>query len=435
MQFKAVLKILLKTLRNRLGRWLQKLAWAQKIEEHSSSGHITGTSFSWLEPHANSGSDRDFWVQTLYKITYPVIHHLAQGTLKSSMPLETGAQYFMNVGNVSYLEALGRTMAGVAPWMSLPDDQTGEGKLRTSLRMKLLSGLANSVNPDHADYMSYRIELQSIVDAAYVAHGFIRARHALWDPLDQITKQRFIAEFKSLRNRYGAYNNWLLFSAVIEVFLMSLEEDYDPARVQFAIEKMREWYLGDGWYSDGPKFSMDYYNSFVIHPMLVDVLRILSERKLVELSEYEQAVKRMVRYSVFLERMIMPDGTFAPIGRSITYRTGAFQVLSQVALMKSLPEDLPPAQVRCALTTVFKNMYGNNQNFDKDGWLVLGFNGYQPMLADTYTSTGSLYMATLAFLPLGLPADSEFWVAPARLWSAVKAWQGLQINKDYKVEY
>lgn len=65
----------------------------------------------------------------------------------------------------------------------------------------------------------------------------------------------------------------------------------------------------------------------------------------------------------------MPDGVFPAFGRSATYRTGAFQSLSQVALMKILPSYIHPAQVRCALTAVFVNMYDGNQNFDKTaGW-------------------------------------------------------------------
>ena len=63
-------------------------------------------------------------------------------------------------------------------------------------------------------------------------------------------------------------------------------------------------------------------------------------------------------------------------------------------------------------------MYEGNQNFDKDGWLVLGFNGHQPECADGYTSTGSLYMATLSFLPLGLPADDPFWTDAYADWTS-----------------
>ncbi|RYD75436.1 MAG: DUF2264 domain-containing protein [Sphingobacteriales bacterium] len=384
----------------------------------------------------NTGlQDRAIWVKSLYKISYPVIHNLANETLKKNMPLEKLPNYGLNLTKVTYLEALGRTAAGVAPWLALPDDETEEGKMRKSLRLELLKGLANSVNPESPDYMNYRTESQPIVDAAYVAQAFIRAPEALWKPLDDLTKKRFVEEFKALRTRSGAYNNWLLFSGLTEGFLLSIGEQYDPARVQFAVNKMKEWYVGDSWYSDGEKFSMDYYNSYVIHPMLVDLMKILVDKKRAPQSEYDLVLKRMVRYSEYLERLISPEGTYPAYGRSITYRTAAFQALAQTALMEKLPDYVKPAQVRCGLTKVIYNLYNGNQNFDQQGWLVLGFNGHQPEVADIYTSTGSLYMATLGFLTLGLPADHKFWTDEAAPWTSLKAWKGEQIKKDYKVEY
>lgn len=379
--------------------------------------------------------DRAFWVHTLNRIAYPVVHNLANETLKKNMPLEKGPNYGLNLTKVTYLEALGRTMAGLAPWLALPDDDSAEGKTRKIMRAELLKGLANSVNPASPDYISYQTESQPIVDAAYVAHAFLRAPKALWEPLDEITKKRFIEEFKSLRTRSGAYNNWLLFSGLTEGFLLSIGEQYDPARVQFAINKMKEWYVGDSWYSDGTKFSMDYYNSYVIHPMLVDLLKVLVDKKRAPQADYDLAVKRMVRYSEYLERVIAPDGTYPPYGRSITYRMAAFQALAQTALMEKLPEYIKPAQVRCALSKVMHTMFDGNQNFDEKGWLVLGFNGHQPMIADSYTSTGSLYLTTLGFLNLGLPADNPFWADAPAPWTSVKAWNGEPVKKDYKVEY
>ena len=379
--------------------------------------------------------DRAIWVKHLYRIAYPVIHNLANETLKKNMPVEKAPGYGLNAAKVTYLEALGRTVAGVAPWLALPDDETAEGKLRKTMRTELLKALTNSVNPESPDYISYRAESQPIVDAAYVAHAFLRAPKALWEPLDETTKKRFVEEFKSLRTRTGAYNNWLLFAGLTEGFLLSIGEQYDPARVQFAINKMKEWYVGDSWYSDGEKFSMDYYNSYVIHPMLVDLLKVLVEKKKAQQADYDLALRRMVRYSEYLERIISPEGTYPAYGRSITYRTAAFQALAQVALMEKLPEYVKPAQVRGGLTKVIYNLYNGNQNFDDKGWLVLGFNGHQPEIADTYTSTGSLYMATLGFLTLGLPADNKFWTDAPAPWTSLKAWSGETIKKDYKVEY
>lgn len=388
------------------------------------------------QPVASTGlQDREFWVKTLYKMAYPVVHHLANETLKKNLPLELGNDYNLKVKKVTYLEAVGRTMAGIAPWLALPDDETAEGKMRKQLREELLKGLVHAVDPGSPDYLNFRTEGQPIVDAAYVAQAFLRAPKALWEPLDTLTKQRFVEAFKSLRNRKGAYNNWLLFAGINEGFLMKIGEQYDPSRIDYALRKMKEWYVGDGWYSDGEKFSMDYYNSYVIHPMLVDLLKITAGKKFSLQEDYDLALKRMIRYAEFLERIISPEGTYPAFGRSITYRTAAFQALAQVALMEKLPTYISPAQVRCALTAVMHNMFDGPQNFDKNGWLVLGFNGSQPMVADVYTSTGSLYMATLGFLDLGLPADNKFWTDPAADWTSKKAWSGQVIKKDYKVEY
>jgi hypothetical protein len=75
-----------------------------------------------------------------------------------------------------------------------------------------------------------------------------------------------------------------------------------PTRIDFALKKMQEWYVGDGWYSDGVVFSKDYYNSFVIQPMLVDVYAVLLRFKRVGEADYQLAVKRMVRHAEFQER-------------------------------------------------------------------------------------------------------------------------------------
>ena len=272
--------------------------------------------------------DRAYWSELLYKMASPVILNLANGMLKQNMPVEKSPTYALNAEKVTYLEAVGRTMAGVAPWLALPNDDTKEGQQRAALRKALLKGIANGVDPSNPDYLNFRTENQPIVDAAYIAQAFLRAPKALWEPLDAVTKQRVIEEFKSLRTRTGAYNNWLLFAGINEAFLLSVGEQPDPARLEIAKRKILEWYEGDGWYSDGPSFSLDYYNSYVIHPMLVDFFKVLLDNKRIKEEEYQTALKRMVRYAEFLERFIAPDGSYPAFGRSITYRTAAFQALA-----------------------------------------------------------------------------------------------------------
>lgn len=390
---------------------------------------------SKTEQVATGAEDRAKWVKWMWKISYPVIHNLAENTLRKNMPIESRNGNPKGYDEVTHLEAVGRTLAGVAPWLALPDDDTEEGRMRKQMREEVLKGLKNAVDPQSPDMLNFTVQPQPIVDAAYLVHAFLRAPKALWEPLDETTKQRYIKSLQSLRDRCGAYNNWLLFNGLNESFLLLQSAQSDPFRINVAKNKVKEWYVGDGWYSDGEKFSMDNYNAYVMHPMMVGMLEVLVAKRRASQKELDEALKRMVRHSEFCERMIGPDGTYPAFGRSVTYRTAAFQSLADVALRHLLPEHVKPAQVRCALTAVHRNMYEGQQNFDANGWLVLGFNGHQPECADGYTSTGSLYMATLSFLPLGLPADDPFWTEPAEDWTTKKAWKGESLHKDYKVEY
>ncbi len=387
-------------------------------------------------PTVETGAqDRAYWSNLLYKIAYPIVHNMAEGTLRKNLPLEKGPDYFLNVLKVTHMEAVGRTMAGIAPWLALPDDDSKEAALRKQLRDELLKGLPNIVNPEHPDFLNFRTEQQPIVDASYIAQAFLRAPKQLWDPLDSLTKQRFIFEFKALRTRKASFNNWLLFSGITEAFLLKIGEQADPVRMDIALRKMKDWYVGDGYYKDGEKFAMDYYNSFVIHSMMVDMLKIMVEKKQASQRDYDEALKRMIRYAELQERMISPEGTYPPIGRSITYRTAAFQALAQVSLMEKLPEYIKPAQVRSAMTKLMYNIFDAKGTFSDDGWLQLGLAGHQPEVADQYTSTGSLYICTTGFLALGLPATNPFWSDPYADWTSKKAWSGQAVKKDYKVEY
>ena len=65
--------------------------------------------------------------------------------------------------------------------------------------------------------------------------------------------------------------------------------------------------------------------------------------------------RRHTRYAAILERMVAPDGSYPVLGRSITAcRFGVFHALGQSALLHSLPDEVPPPQVRCAMTAVLR---------------------------------------------------------------------------------
>jgi hypothetical protein len=162
----------------------------------------------------------------------------------------------------------------------------------------------------------------------------------------------------------------------------------------------------------------------VIQPMLLDVLDVCRDETAAWKEIAAKVEPRAKRYAAILERLIAPDGSFPAIGRSIAYRFGAFQLLAQMALRRALPEGVSPAQVRGALTAIIRRSIETPGTFDGGGWLQIGFCGHQPEIAERYISTGSLYLCSVALLPLGLAPGDPFWSAPAAPWTSARAWSG-----------
>ena len=382
-------------------------------------------------------SDREYWASQAYRIAAPVLEPMSRGMLSTEMQIEVSPSFDSRDKRVTYMECFGRLMAGIAPWLSLPDDDTPEGKERRKVKEWALKAYAEAVNPDSKDYLLWRKEGQPLVDAAYIAESLIRGFDALWKPLDETTKARYIDEFTRLRRVEPPYTNWLLFSAEIESFLAKAGAPYDSYRVNGAVRKCEEWYVGDGWYSDGQgTFAFDYYSSYVFHAMYLETLATMRDVRAYGWNInynnfYGRALKRCQKFSIILERFISPEGTFPVFGRSIPYRLAAMQPLAWVAWQKTLPKDLSNGQVRNALTKVMHRMWDAPGNFNEKGFLTIGFCGRQPEVADWYTNNGSLYITSEVLLPLGLPADDPFWTDPAEDITQEKAWGGKPFPKDH----
>lgn len=377
-------------------------------------------------------TDRQVWADLCYKISQPVLENMSKGNFQKDFPLELSPTWDGRDTKVAYLETFARLMAGISPWLALPDDGTPEGKQRKQLHEWAIQAYKNAVDPNSPDKITWLTNTsQPLCDASYLVESFMRAPEATWGQLDELTKKRYIEGLKSLRTIRPAYNNWLLFRAMVEVFFMSIGEDVDEYALSVGLQKMSEWYLSDGWYSDGPEYAMDYYNSYVMHPMMVEVVEMCKKHKFSTPISLDLAVKRMNRFNTILERFISPEGAYPAVGRSVIYRMGAFQTLAMSAWKYGLPKDLTNGSVRSALTCVMKRMFAVDGNFDDKGYLRLGFAGHQPNLANYYSNNGSLYMTSLVFMPLGLSADHPFWTAPAEPWTSQKAWSGQEFPEDY----
>ncbi len=372
------------------------------------------------------------WLSAMLKIADPVLENLAAGTLKANMP----CRFHPDRIEFMHLEALGRTVCGVAPWLELEGISGEEAALQEKYRRLTRKAIAMAVDPASPDYMNFsRGYGQALVDAAFLAHGVVRAPKQLYHLQDEKTKRQMAQALRDTRCFTPFITNWLFFSAMVEAALYVMgEKDYDMTRVDYAVNMFEGWYLGDGHYGDGPQFHWDYYNSFVIHPMYVDVLRTFEHVG----RDYDRllpgAVQRASRYAGILERLINADGTYPVIGRSVAYRFGAFQLLSQVALQGFLPDEVSPAQARCGLTAVMEKVMERSDMFDAQGWLQPGVYGCQPGLAEGYICEGSLYLCESFFLPLGLSPEHAFWADADAAWTQKRIWSGEDMPCDHALE-
>lgn len=374
------------------------------------------------EPFAAGEVNRRVWEGFAHTLADPVLRNLAAGTLRARMPVEQAAN--ADRRNVTHLEAFGRLLAGLAPWIESGGAAPEYGPLA-------LQALDRAVDPTSPDFMNFTRDRQPLVDAAFLVQGLLRAPRSLLAGIAGATKRNLIAALESTRVITPAFSNWLLFTAMVEAGLDALGAEFDATRVEYALREHEQWYKGDGAYGDGPQFHWDYYNSFVIHPMLVDVAAALSDKVSAVKQVAPRIEARARRYAAVQERLIGPDGTFPPVGRSLAYRCGAFHLLAQAALRRALPDGVSPAQVRGALTAVIRRTLEAPDTFDADGWLRIGFCGHQPEVGESYISTGSLYLCSVAFLPLGLQWSDPFWTGPPTLFTQQRAWTGQPFPIDH----
>ncbi|KHL91258.1 hypothetical protein QW71_35695 [Paenibacillus sp. IHB B 3415] len=374
---------------------------------------------------------RKYWLDTMLLIGGPVLEALAKRQLKEQLPTE----FHSDRSQFAHLEAFARLACGMAPWLELEGLEGEEEQLRARYAGLMLEAIGAAVDPQSPDYMEFKTEGQPLVDAAFLAHALVRAPKAITGRLDERVKGHLITALKQTRRTAPSGSNWLLFSAMVEAALYILgDADYDRMRVGYAVHMFMDWYKGDGVYGDGKDFHWDYYNSFVIQPMLVDVVAVFEQESAQYAALKPVIMERAQRYASVLERSIAPDGTYPFLGRSIVYRFGAFQLLSQAALQHFLEEALPPAQVRSALTAVIERIMNAPGTLDENGWLRPGIYGYQPELAESYINTGSLYLCAAVFLPLGLLPSDPFWSGEELKWTALRIADGENVMRDHALE-
>ncbi|WP_162929295.1 DUF2264 domain-containing protein, partial [Streptomyces sp. YIM 130001] len=324
----------------------------------------------------------------------PVRERLSPGGALAQLGV-TGAQF---PDRAAALEGFARPLWGLAPLAAGGADVDFSPYLR---------GLDHGTDPEHAEYWGAATDYdQRLVEMAAIALALALVPERLWDPLSPAAKERLTRWLARINETETPDNNWLFFRVLVNDALYKVgSPHYDPSAERRALQRLDGFYLGDGWYTDGPTTRRDYYVSFALHFYGLVHSR-LAEDRAPELAR--QLRERAALFARDFAHWFADDGAALPFGRSLTYRfaQGAFWG----ALAYADVEALPWGQIK-GLALRHLRWWARQPVTDDAGLLTVGY-GYPDLnMAEEYNSPGSPYWALKFFLPLALQESHPFWRA------------------------
>ncbi|MEV6496650.1 DUF2264 domain-containing protein [Streptomyces prunicolor] len=246
---------------------------------------------------------------------------------------------------------------------------------------------------------------QSLVEAASIALALRLTRPLLWDRLDEPVRQRAAAWLADALTAEPWPCNWELFPVTVGGFLQEIGYEVDESRkaVDRGLSRIEDWYVGDGWYTDGDGRKFDYYNGWAMHLYPVLHAWLADDPRLLDLYG-----GRLERHLADYARLFGGDGAPMHQGRSLTYRFATTAPLWLGALTGRTP--LPPGETRRLASGALKYFLERGAVDDR-GLLSLGWHGPNEAVLQGYSGPASPYWASKGFLGLLLPPDHEVWTA------------------------
>ncbi len=319
-------------------------------------------------------------------------------------------------GGWAEIEGVSRMLPAVGAWLADPENPDviyvdDEPIDLVELSVSTMVALTDPENDERWPELQ-QTWFQGNVEAAYVAQFLVQTRTRVWDRMTLEQRNRMMGWMMPGNSDQEVYTtNWNLFPAMRNVARAQLGYPVDPAWNDEYLDQIEEDYLGDGWYGDGETGSVDWYNSFVLHPEMLFWARWEGERD----PERKERIERRARaYLSHLPYLFAPDGRTIPWGRSLAYRTAILAPLA-FALQADLSPNRPGLDRRIVSGNLSYHMGGDPAS---TGMMIndldiipMGYLGEDFRVREGYISAGSTYFATRALQVLALPRDHEFWTA------------------------
>ena len=307
----------------------------------------------------------------------------------------TGAHYD---NHAAELEAFARPLWGLVP-LAAGGGAFAEWELYRR-------GLANGSDPEHEEFWGEpEGRNQRLVEMAAIGLGLALIPEQLWEPLEPRARANLARWLGAINRLEVVDSNWLFFRVLVNIGLARVGAEHDDAAMHAALDRLEQFYLGDGWYSDGANDQRDYYIPFAFH------YYGLLYAKLMGAHDPERAARFRERAALFARQFVhwfAADGAALPFGRSLTYRfaQGGFWGALAFADVEALPW-----RVIKGLALRHLRWWAGRPIFNPDGTLSIGYAYPNLNMAEQYNAPGSPYWALKYFLPLALPESHPFWRA------------------------
>ena len=297
------------------------------------------------------------------------------------------------------MEAFSRMLWGLAPLWS----QGGGAEYLPLFRQ----GLVNGTDPDHPAYWGAVGDYdQKIVEMAAVALTLMLCGERLdLSPREAENLHRWLS---GVEGRALPRNNWLFFRVLVQAAFRRMGWPWNREQLTADLERLEDWYLGDGWYCDGQPSQVDYYVPFGMHYYGLIYAQFMADEDPIRAQRFRERAARFAQdYLYWFE----DGGRAVPFGRSLTYRfaQGAFFSALAFAGVEALPWGVVKSRVLGNLRDWFSQPI-----FSSDGLLTVGYGYPNLCMGENYNAPGSPYWALKAFLCLALPEDHPFWRARER---------------------
>ncbi|MBM7603901.1 hypothetical protein JOC75_001874 [Metabacillus crassostreae] len=333
--------------------------------------------------------------EALKQIFNPLKSYYSKGFTRLKLG-NTSAAYS---DSTSEFEAFSRLLWGLAPLLACEEKEFDMWKMH-------LQGIKNGTNPDHEEYWGEITHFdQKIVEMAAFGLSLLLIPNKIWDPLNLQEKEN-VTKWLSQINQCKAHDcNWLFFAVLVNLGLKNVGQQYDRCKVEENLERIDQFYVSNGWYSDGNEGHSDYYVPFALHFYGLIYSKFMEKEDPIRSKKYKE------RAEVFAKEFIYwfsTDGSSVPYGRSLTYRFAMSSFWGAAVYA-----GIEPFSLGVMKGIILRNLrwWFKQPIFNDNGILTIGYSYPNLIVAENYNSPGSPYWALKSFLPLALDADHPFWQA------------------------